>query len=338
MKSKILFLFVLSICLAQFAFGQDTPLVNAQMASAPRGYLVGPGDVLKITVLGEAQFDVPQATVDEDGKIYIPFSEEGVEVKCQTEKQLKARISTLLSKYLKNPQVGVNIVQRNSRPPAIIFGEIRSPQKFELTRKARLLDLISLSGGVTDDAGGMIQVYHMQQPMCKEEIDADYDWSVEVSQESEFVPSRMYTYSNLSKGSEKANPVIYPGDVIVVHKALPVYITGEVNTPQGLYIKENGLTLTEALAKIGGIKPTAKKKDIRILRLKPNSKDRETISANYDLIKKGTQKDLVLEPYDIIEVDKKEKTIPQIAFELFTGLGRTALTNFGAGIPNKILY
>jgi polysaccharide export outer membrane protein len=332
MKSKILFLFVLSICLAQFTFGQTIP-VDVQ---TPRGYLVGPNDVLKISVLGEPQFEVLQATVDEDGKIQIPFSDEGVMAKCRTEKQLKADISQLLSKYLKNPQVSVNVLQRNNRPPAIVFGEVRQPMQYTLTRRTRLLDLISSSGGVTEDAGGIIQVYRLQAPMCSEEK-IDSDWTAEM-QNSEVVPSRMYSYSNLRKGSDEANPIINPGDVIVVHKALPVYITGEVNSPQGVYIKEGGLSLMEAVGKISGIKPEAKTKDIKIYRLKPNSKDRDIISVNFDLIKKGKEKDVMLEPYDIVEVDKSKKSIKQIAFEMATGLGRTALTGIGGSIPNRILY
>jgi len=52
------------------------------------------------------------------------------------------------------------------------------------------------------------------------------------------VPSRLYSLSNLRLGREEANPVIYPGDVIVVKKALPVYITGEVVAPQGILLKK----------------------------------------------------------------------------------------------------
>jgi polysaccharide biosynthesis/export protein len=339
MKSKIL-LFAFVTCItaaatAQLAFGQ-IPVIDSSQAG--RGYLIGPGDVLKISVLDEEQFNVPQATVDEDGRIYIPFSEEGVTAKCRTEKQLKTDITELLKKYLKNPQVSVNVLERKSRPPAIVFGEIRSPQKIELTRKARLLDLISVSGGVTEDAGGIIQVYRTQPPLC--EVEADPNWTVvdASKQDSEYVPSRMYSYSGLSKGSDKANPLIYPGDVIVVHKALPVYITGEVKSAQGVLIKEGGLTLTEALAKIGGINPTAKKKDIKIYRLKPDSKERETISANYDLIKKREQPDPILEPYDIIEVDKSKKSIAEIALELISGASRTALQTFSSGVPARIIY
>ncbi|MEJ7699966.1 MAG: hypothetical protein WKF71_10025 [Pyrinomonadaceae bacterium] len=70
----------------------------------------------------------------------------------------------------------------------------------------------------------------------------------------------------------------------------------------------------QALAMVGGVRREAKTKDIKIYRLKANSKDRETISVNYDSIKKGQQKDVMLEPYDIVEVDKAKKSIQQSCF------------------------
>ena len=33
----------------------------------------------------------------------------------------------------------------------------------------------------------------------------------------------------------------------------PIYITGEVVAPQGIYLKEGGTSLTEAIAKVGGV-------------------------------------------------------------------------------------
>ena len=66
---------------------------------------------------------------------------------------------------------------------------------------------------------------------------------------------------------------------------------------------------------VGGVNREAKTKEIKIYRLKENSKDREVIAVNYDLIKKGEQKDVMLEPYDIVEVDKSKKSIGQIIFE-----------------------
>lgn len=329
MKGAVLALLILG--LSAIGFGQTVP------ADVPvqKGYMVGPGDEITGKVLGEPQFDFV-ATVDEDGKIEVPFFDKPVVAKCRSERELRADISALLAKYLRNPQISVRVTERKSRPPATIYGEVNKPQEITLMRKATLVEILAISGGVKDEAGGMIQVFRTRAPLCSDGRD-DSDWKVTGGDATD-VPSRMYSLASVRLGKEEANPVIYPGDVIVVQKASPVYVTGEVVAPQGIYLKEGGMTLTEAIAKIGGVRREAKTKDIKIYRLKPNSKDREVIAANYDLIKKGQQKDLMLEPYDIIEVDKSKKSIGQTILEVVTGAARTGLSSMTGGLGSSILY
>lgn len=329
MKSAVLTLLILG--LSAIAFGQAVP------AGVPvqKGYMVGPGDEITGKVLGEPQFDFV-ATVDEDGKIEVPFFDKPVVAKCRSERELRADISALLAKYLRNPQISVRVTERKSRPPATIYGEVNKPQEITLMRKATLVEILAISGGVKDEAGGMIQVFRTRAPLCSDGSD-DSDWKVTGGDATD-VPSRMYSLASVKLGKEEANPIIYPGDVIVVQKASPVYVTGEVVAPQGIYLKEGGMTLTEAIAKIGGVRREAKTKDIKIYRLKPNSKDREVIAANYDLIKKGQQKDVMLEPYDIIEVDKAKKSIGQTILEVVTGAARTGLSSMTGGLGSSILY
>jgi hypothetical protein len=62
------------------------------------------------------------------------------------------------------------------------------------------------------------------------------------------------------------------------------------------------------------------------------------IAVNYDVIKKGEQKDVMLEPYDIIEVDKAKKSIAQTILEIATGAGRTAIGSFENALPTRVLY
>src|SRR6185295_8052430 len=109
----------------------------------------------------------------------------------------------------------------------------------------------------------------------------------------------------------ESNPQIYPGDIIEVGKAPPVYVIGQVNVLKEITIGENGLSLAEAVSQAGGFSPRAKSKDIKIRRLKPNSRDREIIAVNYQLIKGGKQKDIMLQPEDIVEVDKEPKSIAE---------------------------
>ena len=331
MKINILFAVIISFVVFGAGYSQIPPLD----ASQAKGYLLGPGDEISGRVLGEGQFDFV-ATVNEDGKIEVPFFDKPIVAKCKTERELRIEVSNLLSKYLKSPQLSLRVTQRNSRPPATIYGEVRNPGPVVMLRKATLVELLAFSGGVTEQAAGMIQVFRTQPPLCTEDRE-DSNWLASGGDPTD-VPNRMYSLASVRLGKEEANPIIYPGDIIVVQKASPVYITGEVVAPQGIYLKEGGLSLTEAIAKIGGVNRQAKTKDIKIYRLKSNSKEREILTANYDLIKKGQQKDLILEPYDIVEVDKSKKGIGQIMLEMVAGSARTALGGVTNGISTRVLY
>lgn len=325
MKSWLFFL--LFVGLTQFAVAQDVMVTPEPV----RGYLVGPGDEVTGKVLGEPQFDFV-ATIDEDGKFEVPFFDQPIQATCRTEKDLRSEVSRLLSKYLKNPQISFRVTQRKSRPPATVYGEVQKAQQVELRREARLLELISFSGGETEKASGMVQVFRTQPLMCVEGS-TDDNWVVDANNGSS-VPSRLYSLNTLRSGREEANPSIYPGDLIVVLKAPPIYVIGEVNALREIPLTGNGLSLTEAIAQSGGFSRTAKTKTVTIRRLKANSKDREIIAVNYDQIKKGTEKDVILQPFDIVEVDKAKKSIAQTILELATGSARS----FSQVLPQAVLY
>lgn len=331
MKSKFVIVSILLLGSLQTVFGQDI-IVRPEEA---RAYLIGPGDRITGKVLGEEEFSF-ESIVDDDGRIQIPFSDDGVMAKCRSEKQLRAGVIELWSKYLKNPQVTVQVTERKSRPPVTIYGEVKQQQQIDLRREARLLELISFAGGVTEEAGGLIQVFRTRPPLCNDATE-DNLWKAETN-DSLDVPSRMYSIGSVRKGRDDANPVILPGDIIVVQKAAPVYFTGEVRQATGVLIKDGGLSLSQAIAMVGGVNREAKTKDIKIYRLKENSKDRDIIAVNYDLIKKGEQKDVMLEPYDIVEVDKSKKSVGQVIFETLTGTAKTAIGGLGGGLPQMILY
>ncbi len=199
-----------------------------------------------------------------------------------------------------------------------------------------MLELISFSGGPTKDASGTVQVFRTTPPMCGDEAVATH-WKAE-SDDSQDIPSRIYTISNLKSGQEDANPIIFPGDLIFVKKAPPVYVIGEVNVLREISITERGLSLMEAITQAGGVNRQAKTKNIIIHRLKDNSKERELIAVNYDLIKKGEQKDITLQPEDIVEVDKAKKSIGQTILEIATGAARTGISSVSGGIGTRVLY
>lgn len=304
---------LLVLCFSLSLFAQAIP------EPEQKGYLLGPGDEITTKVLGDEQFDFV-ATIDEDGKMEVPFFEKPIDVKCKSERELRTELTNLLKKFLKNPQVNVRVTKRNSRPPVSIYGEVRQQQQVDLTRRAYLLELISFAGGVTEKSGGMIQVFRTREPMCTLP-GIDRNWSATGLD----VPSRMYSLASLRQGREEANPEIFPGDIIVVQKASPVYVTGEVVKPGELDIPEAGLPLTQAIAMASGITREAKTKTVRIYRRKAGEPQPEVIAVNFDQIKKGSQDDVMLKPFDIVEVDKAGKKFTDYLIE------------FAVGVPNRVI-
>jgi polysaccharide export outer membrane protein len=312
MYLRLLTIFVFTVMAALTASGQNVPAdVEPQ-----RGYLIGPGDEVTGKVLGEPQFDFI-STVDENGKIEVPFFDDPIAAKCLSERELRAEVTKLLAKYLKKPELSLRITDRKSRPPVSIYGEVRSQQQFILTRRAYLLELLTVAGGESEKSGGTVEVFRTRPPMCTSAEQAVAWKNVDGGVGA---PSRVFSITSLRQGLEGSNPEILPGDVIVVHKASPIYITGEVVRPGELSIPEGGLLLTQALAMVNGITRDAKAKNIMIRRRKSNSPEPELIAVNFDQIKKGKQKDVLLQPYDIIVVNKSKLNIGDILLQTLTGL------------------
>ncbi len=313
MYLRFLAVLVLAFPFAAVASGQVAPVDPGPQ----KGYMIGPGDEITGKVLGEPQFDFV-TTVDENGKIEVPFFDAPVAAKCLSESDLRAQVTKLLSKYLKAPQLSLRVTDRKSRPPVSVYGEVRQQQQFSLNRRAYLLELLTVAGGESEKSGGMITVFRTRPPMCGEVNQAE-DWKI-AGENGLSAPSRTYSIASLKQGQEGSNPEIFPGDVILVHKAAPVYITGEVVKPGELNLPEGGLLLTQAVAMANGITREAKSKNVTIRRRKADSPEPELIAVNFDQIKKGQQKDVLLQPFDIIVVDKAKKSIGDILLEAVIGI------------------
>ena len=331
MRRNVILFLILTVGLIQTAFAQGTMPI-----SDVKGYLLGPGDQIAVKVLGEKDFDF-ETMVDENGSIEVPFFDKPVSAMCRTERELKIDVVKLLSKYLKTPQINLRVTQRNTgRDTVMIYGAVLKQQEVILGRQFRLSELIAASGGETDEAGGTVQVFRNRPPRCGD-TDEIQEWNAQLANTNQ-IPSKLYSLNSIRSGTMESNPIIYPGDVIEVEKAKPVYIIGEVTSPQGVYLKENGLTVREAISKIGGIGRDVKVKEVKILRLKPNSKDREEILVNWELLAKNQGVDPLLEPYDIVQVNKPKKSISQTIMELAIGGGRTIFQGVTSGAGTKILY
>src|ERR1041384_3632082 len=302
-----------------------------------KAYLLGPGDVVDIRVFGQPDLS-STAQVDSDGNLSsLPFLETPIKAKCRTEKEVQKDITAAYSKFINNPQVSVRISERNSRQPATVFGAVRQPARVEMKRKVRLNELMAVSGGFTERASGTIQILHTEPVMCPgpgEEAEA-------APIDGTRIPLQIVKISELRSGKTEANPVIRPGDYVLVTEAEPVYITGAVVQPSGIYLRDQ-LMLSRALAMVGGARKEAKLNDVRVYRQIPNSANQEVIHVDVAAIKKNQKPDFVLQAYDVIEETQSgmfsKDRIGSTLIGALTGSMTNAITTTGAYLPNRVIY
>lgn len=317
------------------ASGSQSSNLDVQGSKA---YLLGPGDVLDIRVFGQPDLSTTAAQIDSDGNLSsLPFLETPIPAKCRTDKQVQKDIAAAYSKLVKNPQVSVRIAERNSRQPATVFGAVRQSSRVEMKRKVRLNELIAVSGGFTERASGTIQILHTEPLMCPEPGEEEEAKPIDGTK----IPLQIVKISELRAGKVEANPVIRPGDYVLVTEAEPVYITGAVLSPNGIYLRDQ-LTLTRALAMVGGTRKEAKLSEVLIYRQIPGSTKQETIKVDVSAVKKNQAPDPLLQPYDVIEVKEagmfSSGRIGSTVMSALTGGFSNAISSTGMYLPNRIIY
>ena len=302
-----------------------------------KSYLLGPGDVLDVRVFGQPELS-SSVQVDSDGNLSsLPFLEKPIVAKCRSDKDVQKDITAAYSKFINNPQVSVRISERNSRQPATVFGAVRQPTRVEMKRKVRLNELMAVSGGFTERASGTIQILHTEPLMCPEPGEETLAAPIDGTR----IPLNIIKIADLRAGKLEANPVIRPGDYVLVTEAEPVYITGSVMAPGGVYLRED-LMLSRALAMVGGARKEAKLTDVRIFRQVPGSANQQVISVDVAAIKKNQKPDVLLQAYDVIEVPEagmfSSTRITQTLVGAITGGLSSAITNTGMYLPNRVIY
>lgn len=323
--------------------GQDTPQTGGTSQTSAvdnqgiRNYLLGPGDTLDVRVFGQSDLNAV-VEVDSDGNISsLPFLESPITAKCRTEKDVQKDISKAYEKYLKNPRVSVRVSERKSRQPATVFGAVRQPTRVQMQRKVRLNELVVVGGGFTERASGTIQILHTEPLMCPQPGEESLAAPIDGTK----VPLEIVKISELKAGKLQANPVIRPGDYVQVTEAEPVYVTGSVVAPQGIFLRDQ-LTLSRALAMVGGARKEAKISEVKIYRQKPGAQDQEILVVDYGAIKKNKKPDIFLQAFDVIEVPEagifSPSRIGQTLIGAASGSLGTMFSQGGTSIANRVVY
>src|SRR5258708_11893807 len=146
--------FLLFLCLVVSSLGCSRSHSGPPNLPAPRQSTeVGPGDLFEVSVLGEK--DLPKEyRIQPDGTIDFPYLDR-LKVAGLEPQQIEDLIKQELvgKKILENPQVTLVVKQYNSKK-VIVVGAEQKPGSLPWTEGMKLVDAISLAGGLTSLADG----------------------------------------------------------------------------------------------------------------------------------------------------------------------------------------
>lgn len=280
---------LLACCFALWcAVAQDTGTPAPDRSSAPApaqspAIEIGPGDLLDVVV-----FDTPELSshvrVTQDGYANLPVLGR-IDFNGLNADQAARKLEDEFRKrnLLLEPHVTVFIVEYASQG-ATVSGEVRQPGIYPTLGKRRLLDMLAIAGGISATAGKTVSIIHRG--------DSDH-------------PANIVLQGTPAHLASQENPLIVPGDTIVVAKAGVVYIVGDVGKPGGFLVDNNErLSTAQALALAGGANRTASLSKTRLIRKVEGGRQEYTI----DLAKllKGEQADLKLDDGDILWVPSSQ--------------------------------
>lgn len=272
---------------------------NSNIKRSDERYRIGLQDVLEITVYRHPELSQPNIRMDETGRIRLPRIDTSILAICKTENELSKEIVDLYKQnYLRDPYVTVFVKEQNSQPLSVI-GAVEKPGNFFTNRRLTLLELLSFAGGQDiEKAGSKIQVARVGGISgCK--TDSNTDSNVAENTENDGVTFFSYNLDEVLKG--KVNPVMRPGDIVVVLEAEQAYVTGNVYKPQTIPLKQP-ISLTQAIAAAGGMLPSTKKNEVRIVRQTTENGSKQELIFDLKAIKDRKVPDPLLQANDIVEV------------------------------------
>jgi polysaccharide export outer membrane protein len=250
-------------------------LDRAMNASQHIDYVLGPDDLIEIDVF---QVDDLKRTVrvSSSGFIKLPLAGK-IEVTGFTIPALENEINRRLESYLQEPVVSVFIKEYRSQRITVL-GAVKKPQVHAVTGQKFLLDMLSMSEGLKEDAGDICYIQRGDETI-------------------------LINFNELLvQGNARLNVPVFAGDVIHVPKGGVVFVSGAVIEP-GSFVMQGSITLTQAIAMAKGLKYEAMKSGMRIYR-DTGSEIRDTIDVDYDKVLARESSDVILKDKDIIIVPK----------------------------------
>jgi len=236
------------------------PQTVSPAAAGAADYVVGPQDVLTLTIFNDDAMSRPALIVDSDGTIDCPLLGR-IRVMGRTARQIEEDLRTrygpkhdakgkLIGGIFLNPNISVLVKEFRSQR-VVVQGSVRMPGEVDLHGEPTLTRALAAAGYPTPESGSYVLITHA----------ADGGPGVAVRPEDQVRVAR----SEIENG--RASRIrLRAGDTVFVPTADKFFVGGEVRTP-GFYVLPPDLTVMKALGVAGGPTERANRKNVRIQRV-----------------------------------------------------------------------
>jgi len=231
--------------------------------------------------------------IDGEGDIAVPLAG-SVHVAGMTVQQTEQELNKALSKYIRHPQVVVNVAEVRSQPVSVL-GAVNSPGVHQVQGHKTVLEMLALAGGIRQDAGYSIRITRQLEWGCISLPGAQLDAS------GKFSVAEVNLRKIMDAKTPEENIQIFPHDVISVPKAEMVYVIGEVHRSGGFVLGEHkSISVLQALSLAEGLNTGADPRHAKILRLKPEADQRVEVAVDVKDALNGKKPDMPLQGEDIL--------------------------------------
>ncbi|MBK8230721.1 MAG: SLBB domain-containing protein [Candidatus Eisenbacteria bacterium] len=225
------------------------------------GYVLGPGDVLALTLQG-AMSRTQELVVSPEGKVLIPGASE-VKVAGKSLDEARSAIRAEVGRAYRDVQISVSLV-RLRRFTVYVLGQVQNPGQYTASPVDRVSESIRLAGGLID----RVPLPGSKTPPRAEERGSERSIEV-VHQDGSRARCDLLRFRRT--GELAANPTVRDGDVILVDYRQPgVLLSGEVNSPGEIEFVE-GDDLGDLIELAGGLTAKALLDTIEVARFDPQS-------------------------------------------------------------------
>lgn len=292
MHKVIIYIACVSILAVSAIAQTSSSSIAATVAnSTDERYRIGFQDTVEIQVFRHPELNIRQA-VSPAGTIRLFRLDKPIMAACKTERELATAIEEAYRvSYLKNPQVSVVVTEQKSQPISVI-GSVEKAGSYYVGKKMHLLEILALAGGPNKEAGTRMLV-------ARAGTNSNCQANDQVAGDN----MELFNFKIRDIQEGKKTLRMEPGDIVSVLSADYVYVYGNVENPGQLTVREP-ITLTQAIASSKGLKSATDKKDVKILRQRQDSLERDEIAVNLKEIEDGKAKDPYLEPNDIVAISK----------------------------------